>query len=132
MSDIANHVTSLKWSKALAERGVRQESYFCYWQNATTKEWELSNHWSHGPAKMISAFLTSELGEMLPTGFYDSKNDYFHFEQIKISDKSGWEIRYILMSSKRVDARAKIYQDTECDARAAMLCHLIDEGVVKS
>lgn len=64
---IQKHVTSLELSKKLKDLGVKQESYF-YWSNAMDGMWRLENRqfFAIDRRRDISAFLASELGEMLP------------------------------------------------------------------
>lgn len=117
---IENHVTSLELSKKLNELGVKQESEF-YWTRPgkegayvcwhyekacrdETKEWE-----------RISAFLSSEIGEVLPEKTSTWKaGDYFF-------------CRYGLWDEGSTHVESS---ETECDARSKMLIYLIENKII--
>ena len=68
---MTNHVTSLALSKRLKELGVEQKSEF-YWVklgSAFDLVYGKSIYSSSLPEGAISAFLSSELGEMIGSGF---------------------------------------------------------------
>ena len=111
-----NGCCDLKYAKKLKELGVKQEGVFCYWQNATTKEWNFSNHLSHSPSKALSAFTVAELGELLP----DNVLSYHWYKEYTAVARG--EDNSIIHS---------IWADTEANARAKMLIWLIKQGKVK-
>jgi hypothetical protein len=74
-----NHTTSLELSQRLKELGVPQESEF-YWKQATSTRSEKTNFeriptkwYVHNSRGECSAFLASELMEMMPRIIYDDK-----------------------------------------------------------
>ena len=78
-----NLVTSLELSKRLEKLGVKQESEF-YWAKAKVmrskgESWILTQIKN---AEFISAFLSGELGEMLPKGEY--LEIFFHSLEIQL------------------------------------------------
>ena len=115
---LTNHVVSLDLAKELKELGVKQESLF-WWRSPLPhhgwKDWSLGEgELGHG-TESFSAFLASELGEMLPSEYRSRKN----------LQTSGYTCEKANETSVRADAA------TEADARAKMLIHLIKQGIVK-
>lgn len=108
-------VCSLKWSIALKNIGVKQESLF--WWNpplAILKdgkeevipdvEWLLSDQNSlNKNIESYAAFTLSELGEMLPKGTW--LNTFFHSLEIQVQEK---DLKYVGQAETEVDARAKM------------------------
>lgn len=148
MIPLEKQVSSFALSKRLKELGVKQESAFCWFEykwpnNPSTwpgnkkpqNEWRLSfgppaglyedGVWKYG--KKVAAFTVAELGEMLPPdtpsekGFcwtMDSEDgDTWHYER---ADEMGIDFE---PHSERAD--------NEAEARALMLAHLIEKGIVK-
>lgn len=109
---IEKHVTSLEWSKKLKELGVKQKSIFYY----DDKD-EL--HYGKSIFSKTSAFLSSELDAVLPE--YTDKGRY--------SCGKADEEYYCCYDRA---AKGKIIFDKNGqDAKAAMLCYLIENGIVK-
>lgn len=116
------HTTSLSLSKRLKELGVKQESQF-YWD----KEGELFQ-----PMKFIednqyiecSAFLSSELGELLPDLVgYRLRASTRHFKK--------WEVYYEGKHHPYVDSDYPTFRaTTECEARGLMLEYLINNKII--
>lgn len=113
---LEDQVCSLELSKRLKELGVKQESIF-WWPGenpdyhpvrALSKN-EPSDYWS-------SAFTVAELGEMLPVGIIT--------ELANLSVKGK---RWLCKENSIVEIRA----ETEANARAKMLIHQIEKGLVK-
>lgn len=115
---IESHVTSLELSKRLKELGVKQQSDFnwCELAPGIIKPFcsLCLEHRDFGSYDIIcSAYLSSELGEMLPimTTTYTAL-------------KGGvWCCEY--------DESTKVHADNETNARAKMLIHLIEQGIIK-
>lgn len=113
--NLEHHVTSLELSKRLKELGVPQWSCF-YWSESKSKqaatvltalEASEPKWWKH--RENISAFLASELGNMLPVG-----------QSLKLLTKECWQASFGTTGTA----------GTEADARAFLLMHLIEQQVV--
>lgn len=137
---LENQVSSLELSKRLKALGVKQDGYFqwCYGadvdpgneEEAISKRWELDKH--DGALGMFSlydscsAFTCSELGEMLPNDF--------------LSGRDGNEFVCCFNQNEERDVDQKFEDcfldtwedDREVNARAKMLIHLIESGLVKN
>lgn len=130
---LEDQVCSLELAKRLKELGVKQKSHF-YWKEFEFRdgakpprsEWRVIHieGWPPIPyeyqggglqfPKAYSAFTVAELGEMLPEPFVSSKT-YGQYEV------------WCKVKSKKAILRA----NTEADARAKMLIHLIETGVIE-
>lgn len=116
---LEDQVCSLELAKRLKALGVKQESLWYWWHH-----WSLENKriWSVGHNddsdlvnEKVAAFTVAELGEMLPE-FVQSGRDGI-----------GW-----LCFKARQDYETPYFNgDTEADARAKMLIHLIEQKLVK-
>lgn len=104
--------SSLEPSKRLKELGVPQKSLWDWVDSLGTPEVDLSDETPY--SKICSAFTVAELGEMLS----DHLNEYNYV----FTFRGKWIISYSYM---------EFVADTEADARAKMLIHLIEEGVLK-
>lgn len=122
--ELKNQVIFLPFAKQLKELGVKQESLF-YWNicHDCEKEypegsvkWELSYERSHG--ENISAFTLSELGEMLPNGCHIN----FH-KNIK---GEYWARKDWHKGTEPVS----FYAEKEVNARAKLLIHLLEGGLL--
>ena len=112
---LEQQVCSLKLSKKLKKLGVGQDSYF-FWHDFTDVPigtWQIGFKGEFSTLKGVSAFTVAELGEILPTLCLSGRN--FTGE---------WKCTG-LGATLFVDAK------TEADARAKMLIHLIEQGIVK-
>lgn len=119
---IENHVTSLELSKKLKELGVEQKSMFYYLKDSEGQYAMNYTVWIGGPAAMtepISAFLASELGEMLPYQF----KGHWLWVQKAVPLHKGWVISY---SEDASFTKQLHYEqgDTMPNAMAKMLIHL--------
>ena len=124
--ELEQQVCSLDLAKKLKELGCKQESYWYWWRpNHTTENWELT-HLKHTAqfakgntcvetVRNISAFTTSELGEMLP-------REKIAWQGTTISGK------YRLDEQDGGHTGACFIEDTEANARAKCLIWLIEEG----
>lgn len=124
---LENHVTSLELSKRLKELGVKQESLF-YWVD--------KNGWALQDRKpsycnietcecveisYLSAFLASELGELIPYEYIVSKvrgEGWFCYKYDGRYNFSMTNIFGITIKDKN-----------EADARAEMLIHLLENNL---
>jgi len=117
---LQDQVCSLEMAKRLMELGVRQESWLWWIQEPThERKWILKSDaevaFFVGKENALSAFTVAELGEMLPA-FYSL---------YRYTPPCGWEVVY-------ADAEAhKERAKTEADARAKVLIHLIERGIVR-
>lgn len=113
-----NHVTNLELSKKLAELGVKQDSEF-YWVKHNYDWFELEysgNKHYELTGEYYSAFLSTELGEMLPWYIYTCQNS--DGEHVCLDR---------VIKNVRTDAWAK----TEQDARAKCLIWLIENNLIE-
>ena len=108
--NLESQVCSFNIAKRLKELGVKQKSAF-FWTSNRELARPLARH--EPLFHWVSAFNVAELGEMLP----------FPFE-------SGPGAKGGFQCSNRDGTLFKI-ADTEADARAKMLCYLIEKGIVK-
>lgn len=118
--NLEQQVVSLEYAKRLKELGVEQESYF-YWVNKHQSGWTiLYSHGSHCYEE-CSAFTVAELGELLPSGYWESH-----------SVNAGYEIGYsrggVKFGPDLVD-RYFVLDRRESDARAKMLVYLIENNL---
>lgn len=114
-----SHVTSLELSKRLKELGVKQNSIFSwyFYYVETDQEPQTGFTVEYTPTEKLregtdcSAFLASELGEILPDWVYSVFN-----EERWDCMGGGFEFHFTA--------------DTECDARAKMLIYLLEQGII--
>jgi hypothetical protein len=129
---IKNHVTSLELSKKLKELGVKQESEF-YWAEEKTGGWNqqdwhtvLTDDFYEGDynefRNKISAFLSSELGEMIKDLPGEKEA---HTEWNYIYKK--W-ICYLI--DRNMDPEHEEEDESESNARAKILIHIIENNLV--
>lgn len=126
---IESHVCSLDLARKLRDLGVKQESYFYWFEWATTsivKDKYYSSQISG--EKPYSAFLSSELGEMLPNKIILDEYGELPLGDIK-NCVNHWLTNYFNEEEGHVVLQEKA--DTEANSRAKMLIHLIDQGIVK-
>ena len=133
---LEDQVVSLELAMRLKELGVKQNSFFTWVKDFVTGDYKLNtferpfygsvkNYWAAGfnsdEHPMFDAFTVAELGEMLQVGprSYSWKGEVTtskwvcHLKEFEYVGK-GWE-----------------EADTEADARAKMLIHLIEKGIAK-
>ena len=119
---------SLELAKRLKELGVKQESIFVHLDCGVGKDIWLYSQAVHcyKPHEMTSAFTAGELGEMLPFRIF--YNERWHgIEMVKGSCEYLITYRFGLSQYPRL----VIFDKTESNARALMLIHLIEQGLVK-
>lgn len=111
---LEDQVVSLELAKKLKELGVKQDSYL-YWNlTGYGSKWELKQYHQLNESEACAAFTVAELGEMLPVGVH--------------SGKSGVGCRFVCKHRRKP---LHFVADTEAEARAKMLIHLIERGLVK-
>lgn len=116
-----DQVCSLELAKRLKELGVKQNALFSWNKYGTffTQQMEPED-------SPISAFTVSELGEMLPT------EDEQNYTVVTYRGPSGfWFCDLTNFKGESGLYPKVIREDTEADARAKMLIHLIEKGIVK-
>lgn len=142
--NIENHVTTLEESRRLKELGVPQESQFWWseWNDNQTSsisvvdaEELLNNRYL---SKICSAFLVSELGEML----YDSTDIRLTQFPIPTRINKGGKLTKVWKIPNDQDYidyfkgvwgttfSSFIFSDTEASARAKMLIYLIENKLL--
>jgi hypothetical protein len=111
---ISKHCTNLELSKELKALGVPQKSEF-YWIHVSI----LPDVWRIGKSgkEKYSAFLSSELGEMLEIKYLTGI--------CFLRDKEKWSWVYI----DKNDDDVEVFAETEADARAKMLCYLLKNKI---
>lgn len=126
MTSLPHHVSNLILSQRLKELGVPQKSLF-RWTNeqlgglrTNGYKWQVGFRPNPFPSdyESYSAFLSSELGELLPEGYVSAKE-----LDVWLCDK---------YENLKTWAALRAEADTEADARAKMLIHLLETGIVKN
>lgn len=114
---LEDQICSIELSKRLKELGVKQESFFI-WTPLQLAAYHSMSKVKEKRGDWISAFTVAELGDMLPpfvtTEKYLCKNKpRFNTHEKETIECHSW------------------HDDKEADARAKMLVHLIEKGLVK-
>lgn len=122
-----NQVTNLEQSKKLKQLGVKRESlFFWIWMKG-----ESSLNFGECPSiafespqeeldiRYYPAYTVAELGEMLPPDTETRK--YFSYDQDSPN----------LFECKAEIAKGFVMSDTEVDARAKMLIHLLEHKLIE-
>lgn len=125
---LEDQVCSLELSKKLKELGLNQDTYW-YWGNLATQDdfQLLPHHAGIGiSTKTFAAFTVAELGEMLPSVITD-KNEGFVLDQAKSRQIVGG---YALLYRNHGNILHSIVADTEANARAKMLCYLLENKLI--
>lgn len=123
--NLQSQLTSLPLSKRLMELGVPQNAYFewSFWTDhgagggsseCHEAHWEITDRDGGNIGGRLSAFSVAELGEWLPGTHHPFKMG---------------KDRYIWLREKHDDPKS--YAETEADARALTLIHLIEHGLIK-
>jgi len=149
MNDIARHVTSLELSKKLKELGLRQSSIL-YWCNIVDKVYFKLNEdgtifedesgstlverktyrtvlgssyaYNCEADQTWSAFLASELGEILPSFIEDMSLTCF------MCSRGGWWIQYDNGHGEKDGSQ--IWDKSLSNSLAKMLIHLIENNLI--
>ena len=112
---LESQVCSLDLSKRLKELGVAARGYF-KWHFDPHHTWELCRSIEGWGGPEFAAFTVAELGVMLPANAWSNKDNV-----------KGWKATEAFYDDRRIhDERA----ETEADARAKMLIHLIEQKLV--
>lgn len=128
---IEDQVCSLEFAKRLKELGIKQDSLFFWIKEEKPYIWYNSNNYPiHIEKFYYSAFTCSELGEILPAILYSNKESLPDavFETLK-NEQNRWLASYFIKHS--TPPKIAIIDDTEVDARAKMLIHLLENGLIK-
>lgn len=122
---IENHVTSLSLSKQLKEAGCPQISEF--YHILVWGRWfvdRVKNPSDYDNDNICSAYLSSELGELLPHIIKAPYGDEYREQIVNVyKRKDDW----LASAGLFYEELAK----NECEAKAEMLLHLIKQGLVK-
>lgn len=127
--ELSKQVCSLELAQKLKELGVKQESLFYYEKYPDIEYSNVPRYCESGQwdKDSISAFTVAELGEMLPNDYQVSDDSYAWFKTSKdMWDK--WTVAY----EQFTPTEKQHFQtaDTEADARAKMLCYLIENKLI--
>jgi hypothetical protein len=126
---LEDQVVSLQLAQKLKQLGVKQESCFVWDDHTQFGEGVILTFCEPAAADnpVASAFTVAELGLMLPMEISNrnGKYDDCYFETIRIAFK-----KWIFAYYKKRTARALQLGDTEADARAKMLIHLLENKIV--
>ena len=127
---LEEHVTSEELSRKLKELGVPQLSFF-YWNGledlpASSLTFVLDEY-IRDRKLSSSAFLSSELGEMLP-----KELDGYSWRTLKTPTKGAWEIKYRKLEAGRRHPVIlhQLSDPSEANVRARMLIWLIQARLV--
>lgn len=125
MKDLEWQVSNKELSEKLRDLGCKQDSLW-YWRKRVdfgSPGWG-KTYWvlqlGSGGDPVISAFTVAELGEKLPrmSSSIHLKDDYSH---------KPWNGKWVCLENGKIECVA----DTEANARAKMLIHLIEKGIIK-
>ena len=133
---MTTHVSSLELSRRLKELGVKQESQFYLVREIgkkailvqAKKNWPINltkSRYGTNESRyddIFSAFLVSELGEMLPTRYASHR--------FKLGGELRGQISWLCYARGKTEDPC-VDADTEADARAKILIYLIEQGIVK-
>lgn len=116
---LESQVISLDLAKRLKELGVKQESYF-YWsedydpEDANNGGWWVIRYINPNEDN-YSAFTVAELGEMLPDAYISWRSIENDYRCDMLDAGSMGQLQFA---------------DTEADARAKMLCYLLENNLI--
>jgi hypothetical protein len=122
---LEQQVCSLELAQKLKKLGVKQESLY-YWSDHTIP----ATLWNEGAINKMaddfslldSAFTVAELGLLLP---YGSKS----FVGSTSGEKCNWTTEWHGANKDWAEGNMK-FADTEADARAKMLCYLLENKLI--
>jgi len=121
---LEEQVVSLELAKKLKELGVKQDSFFKWGKMAGEPRVFYPAMMTAFYDTLCSAFTVAELGEMLPEGDGgDYCKGYFTM------DNEAYEYHPEYKEHCEI-YRIGVWEKTEADARAKLLIHLIEEGLV--
>jgi len=129
MIPLERQVCSLAWARKLKKLGVGQQSAFYWCQRVDPKtqyELELGRN-IHSrlflEQEFIAAFTCAELGEMLPQGW-----EFIFYHTIRGPHRI--DCNFIPSVNEGRFLSNWFEADTEADARAKMLCYLIENKII--
>jgi len=131
-NSMEHHVTDLNLSKQLEEEGVPQKSQF-YWIDMPDGSWFVADKpFDRDKGHFYSAFLASEIGEMLPAFIYTEEGTYDLMLEI-IHVGTEWEANY--RWTQDVDNGGfhnlpEVDGDTLYECMAKMLLYLIKHNLI--
>ena len=143
--ELSKQVCSLDLAKRLKELGVKQESLYYLWtdsfgvnKNSAIAMTELRDHTPHNPQggwQYFSAFTVAELGEILPVSV--QMNEETHWLEIGKTEFK-WQCGYTYHHEGTIGwgrvndsvHHAVGKANTEVDARAKMLCYLLENKLI--
>lgn len=131
--NIESHVINLELSKRLKELGVKQHSYF-KWEERESGYTELFHSKGTSIAhKYYSAFLASELGEMLQPIILSRRTDNYLYLKFMKNNAQDTDIAWLCSYISDHEQLPEIYSHskTEADARAKMLIYLIENKLIE-
>lgn len=136
-------LSNLKLSKKLKELGVKQESYFWWFKKAQWNVFIIKDFYEmesipvNASVESYSAFTVAELGEMLPASFKkEIGHGYFpahyYLESHKSAKTNKHTVSYVASGNDHPIQKHNLYKyaDTEANARASMLIHLIENKLI--
>lgn len=126
---LEDQVCTLEQGKKLHKLGIEAECSFLWvngtelWmQPSTAKSWRKDG-------LSVPAYTVAELGEMLPGIIKDDDVNYF-FGSSRLFEGDSWEACYAQLKPYQGCLHGPFEYPTEAQARAAMLIHLIENGIV--
>lgn len=138
---LEQQVCSLEWSQKLRKLGVKQESLFKWHSKIDEKGNSVHTELVYLPIKQmqqdVSAFTVAELGEMFPwvieinVGKYKPKSNAYFLKMGKnIWDGRCFDIIYEWNEGRKSKNLYHVSDKSEADARAAMLCYLLENKLI--
>lgn len=123
---INTHVTSLELSKKLKELGVKQESIFSHIDyGGKYNVYPTDLFIKKEGLDYVSAFLASELGEMLPDSLFEC------FDICIVKNESKYHIAYSrIIMGEDADVEAEADDSNLADALAKMLIYLLENNLL--
>lgn len=119
---LESQVCSLELAKKLKALGVKQKSY-AYWIEGKLLAIGEENPATYWSVPYISAFTVAELGEMLPRTI--RKGQTYYAPTIWFGEQTTY-INY----DNREGSKLNPIAGSEADARAKMLCYLLENKLV--
>lgn len=136
---LEGQVVSLELAKEMKELGAGQDSLWCWVKCLPGDEYELTLTWDLDLRQgTYAAHTVAELGEMFPPFFSSYKTEYDGWQ---CESPWGFNDRYVINSQKyqiyekvlhAIPRRLVQEANTEANARAKMVTHLIKEGILKA
>lgn len=128
--DISKQVASLEQAKKLKELGVKCDSYF-RWSCGISEPKQDCIIASEYSSKSVQrnqypAYTVAELGEMLPKRWEE-----YWTESYNLGHGEWLCDLYKRVGDSHSEVELSKYGSTEAEARAAMLIHLLEQGIVK-